>query len=312
MLVYALRGIAVSLSIFVLTYAFLRILVTVGWTVAERKPGRTLRIGPNALYLLQVGPFLAATLAVGCFAVPAFLRFEPMGASEEFGPPVIVLSLLCIALLGAGLYRALSAYLRTARLVRQWKRNATQVEDAVLPLYQTGPDSPPLVVAGMLRPRLLVSCSTNNLLNEEELARAIAHESAHIRNHDNVKKLALRVCQFPPMRSLEQSWLEALEISADQSAVNSKREALDLASALVKSSRLSRPTPELVTNLASPAGTLLHNRVERLLAWEQPEVAARYRKLLLPASLVTLAALAIARYDLLLWLVHELAEVLMH
>jgi hypothetical protein len=114
------------------------------------------------------------------------------------------------------------------------------------------------------------------------------------------------------MRSLEQSWLEALEISADQSAVNSKREALDLASALVKSSRLSRPTPELVTNLASPAGTLLHNRVERLLAWEQPEVAARYRKLLLPASLVTLAALAIARYDLLLWLVHELAEVLMH
>jgi len=235
-----------------------------------------------------------------------------MGASEEFGPPVIVLSLLCIALLGAGLYRALSAYLRTARLVRQWKRNATQVEDAVLPLYQTGPDSPPLVVAGMLRPRLLVSCSTNNLLNEEELARAIAHESAHIRNHDNVKKLALRVCQFPPMRSLEQSWLEALEISADQSAVNSKREALDLASALVKSSRLSRPTPELVTNLASPAGTLLHNRVERLLAWEQPEVAARYRKLLLPASLVTLAALAIARYDLLLWLVHELAEMLMH
>jgi beta-lactamase regulating signal transducer with metallopeptidase domain len=148
-------------------------------------------------------------------------------------------------------------------------------------------------------------------LNENELARAIAHESAHIRNHDNIKKLALRVCHYPPSLSLEHSWLEALEIAADQSAVNSKREALDLASALVKSSRLSCPSPELVTNLASPAGTLLHNRVERLLAWEQTEVTGHCRRLFFPATLLMLATLLVTRYDLWLSLVHELAEVLM-
>lgn len=312
MLVYALRGISVSLAIFLLTYASLRAIVAAGWKIAERKPGRVRALGPNAVYLLQVGPFLASVLAVACFAIPAFLRFEPIGASEEFGPPVIALSLLCLGVFTAALYRALSAYVRTSRLVRKWKRGATAVQDSPLPLFQTGPDSPPLVVAGMLRPKLLVSSSTSGLLSEDELARAIAHESAHIRHHDNLKKIGLRLCQFPPMRSMEQSWLEALEIAADQSAVNSKREALDLASALVKSSRLSRPTPELVTNLASPAGTLLHNRVERLLAWERPQSSARYAQVLIPGAMLSLAILAVSRYDLLLWLVHELAEVLMH
>ncbi len=312
MLVYTLRGLAVSLAIFLLSYASLRAMVAAGWKFAAKKPGRVRRLSPNAVYLLQVGPFLASVLAVACFAIPAFLRFEPMGASEEFGPPVIALSLLCLGVITAGLYRAFSAYVRTSRLVRQWKRSAIAVQDSPLPLYQTGPDSPPLVVAGILRPKLLVSCSTSSLLNEDELARAIAHESAHIRHHDNLKKMSLRLCQFPPMRSMEQSWLEALEIAADQSAVNSKREALDLASALVKSSRLSRPTPELVTNLASPAGTLLHNRVERLLAWEHPEKSTRYTQLFLSGALFSLAVLVVSRYDLVLWLVHELAEVLMH
>lgn len=312
MLVYSLRGIAVSLAIFLLTYASLRLLITAGWKAAARKPGRVSSLGSDTLYLLQVGPFLAAALTVACLAVPAFLRFEPRGASEEFGPPVILLSALCIGIFAAGAYRALAAYVRTARLVRQWKSSATAVQNSPLPLYQTGPDSPPLVVAGMLRPKLLVSSSTSSLLTQGELARAIAHESAHIRHHDNLKKMALRMCQFPPMPSMEKRWLEALEIAADESAVNSKREALDLASALVKSSRLSLPTPELVTNLASPAGTLLHNRVERLLAWEHPEATTRHTQHLLAGALLSLAIIVVSRYDLLLWLVHELAEVLMH
>jgi hypothetical protein len=311
-LVYAVRGLTIGLAIFVLTYAGLRLLVTAGWAAAERWLFREpSKFRPNTLYVLQVGPFLLSLLAVAIFAVPAFLKFEPRGGAEEFGTPVVVLSLLALILLAASSYRAAIAYLDTARFVRSWKREAVPVQGTTLPMYRTNADAPPLVVAGLLRPKLLVSAATSSLLNESELARAIAHESAHIRNHDNAKKLALRLLSYPSLGSMEQRWLSSLEIEADQSAVRSKREALDLASALVKSSRLSIATPELVTNLASPAGALLHTRVERLLAWQESEQTSRYSSLAVMSIATALAYLVVSRYDLLLWLMHEVAEFLM-
>ena len=116
-------------------------------------------------------------------------------------------------------------------------------------------------------------------MSEGELARAISHESAHITRHDNLKKLMLRVCSFPRFGQLEQQWLAAVEIDADQHAVSNKREALDLASALVKASRLSIPTAELTTNLTGEPGALLQVRIQRRLAGTLPKAQARLYEL---------------------------------
>src|SRR4051794_18738161 len=207
---FVLRGLAVSLSVFVLVYAALRLTIALGWSVSrERSPW----LSPNVLYALQVAPFLLGALFVSVFTIPSFVRFEPRIVQEAFGPPVIVLSIVCLALLAVGFYRAYQAYARTARVVRQWRENATAIVDPQgLPIFKTGPDAPPLVVAGFLRPKLLISSATAQVLSENELARAISHESAHIKQHDNLKKLMLRVCSFPRATQLEQQWLAAVEI----------------------------------------------------------------------------------------------------
>jgi beta-lactamase regulating signal transducer with metallopeptidase domain len=264
------------------------------------------------LYALQVGPFALATLIVGVFTIPSFIRFEPRVVEEEFGPPVVILSMVCLALLGVAICRAWVAYARTNSIVRDWCKNATPVQDAKgLPIYKTGPDAPPLVVAGFWRPQLMVSSSTSTVLSEDELARAISHESAHIDKHDNLKKLSLRVFSFPRAKEIEQRWLAAIEIDADRSAVNNQREALDLASALVKASRLTVPTAELTTNLTSETGTLLEMRVQRLLSWDDSESSNKRFHCLVATAGMLVAMSAVVYYQTLLLGMHSLAELLM-
>ena len=309
MILFVLRGLTVSLSMFVLAYALLRLFVACGWRLTRQ---RAPWLSPNTLYTLQVGPFALAAIIVGAFTIPSFVRFEPHVVQEAFGPPVVVLSLICLVLFGVGFYRAYQAYARTARIVRRWRENATRIHDPQgLPIYETGPDAPPLVVAGFWRPKLLISSSTSSVLSEDELARAISHESAHITRHDNLKKLMLRVCSFPRATEIEQHWLATVEMDADKNAVSNKREALDLASALVKASRLSMPTAELTMNLTSEGGVLLQMRVQRLLAWDAARNSSpifRYGSLLF-AALTTIAI--IASYQGILLRMHALAELLM-
>ena len=73
MILFALRGLTVSLSVFVLMYAVLRLSVAGGWSLTRQ---RFAWLSPNALYALQVGPFVLSVMIVAAFTVPSFLRFE--------------------------------------------------------------------------------------------------------------------------------------------------------------------------------------------------------------------------------------------
>jgi hypothetical protein len=73
------------------------------------------------------------------------------------------------------------------------------------------------------------------------------------------------------MAALECAWRETTEMAADDAAVSSVSEALDLAAAVIKLSRLAwlQPPTELTTALVhSPAGSV-NTRVERLIAWKE-------------------------------------------
>ncbi len=309
MLLYVLRGVAVSLSVFVLSYTALRLCVAGFWRLNRRLYPS---FPPNLLFALQVVPFVGAALIVGAFTIPSFLEFEPRVVQEAFGPPVLVLSLVCISIFGVGFYRALEAYRSTTRLVREWHRNAKPVPNAQdLPLYQTRADAPPFVVAGLWRPKLLMSSSTSLIMSEDEVARAISHETSHIRQHDNLKKLVLRLCSYPRSKSIEHEWLAAVELHADRQAVRSKREALDLASALVKASRLRMPVAEFTTHLTSEPGSLLQARVKQLLDWEATEASAKLFQIWLTAGVIVMTIATISTYQTLLLDMHWLAELLM-
>lgn len=311
-MMFALRGLTVALSVFVLVYAMTRMMVECSTRLAiSHMKKRPFALSPNGWFAMQVAPFLLAMLVTFLFAVPSFIRFEPNHAEEEFGFPVLFLSVACLAMLGAGIYRAWSAYSRTTCAVRQWQQNATPISNGRFETLQTDQNAPALVVAGLFRPKLMVSSTASRILSKDELARAMAHELVHIRDYDNAKKLVLRLCSFPPSRPLERSWQEAIEIAADERAVANKREALELASALVKASRLSIGAAELASNLTTDAGHLLHARVERLLAWDQSKPASKIPRAL---AIFTCAATALATvllYRDLLLQMHNLAEFLM-
>lgn len=312
MIMYALRGLAISLSMFVLVYAAMRFVAFVASRIIDHSPKRAAGISPNTWYALQVGPFLAAIVVVLFITIPSFLKFEPSAAEEEFGLPVLLLGLACLLLLGAGLRRAWTAFARTSATVREWRRNASLIRHESVEVLETGPGTPPLVVAGLFKPILLVSASAAKTLNRDELARALAHETTHVTNHDNLKKLMLRLCSFPPDHQLERRWLESIEVAADQEAVSSKCDALDLASALVKVSRMSIASAEIASHLTSETCQILHRRVERLLAWDDQATSKHaIFPYLAGGSAVVVAVISLTAYHSLLLQMHSLAELLM-
>jgi beta-lactamase regulating signal transducer with metallopeptidase domain len=122
----------------------------------------------------------------------------------------------------------------------------------------------------------LVSESTVALLSHNELRIALKHELEHMKSHDNLKKLIFRCCPFPGMVRLEGAWAESAELAADDAAVSSQCDAIDLAAALVKLSRLVPVEVLPVCAMGFAAGSL-SQRVARLLAWDEASKARRVR-----------------------------------
>jgi Zn-dependent protease with chaperone function len=311
--IYLLRGTAVALSEFVLLYALLWASVSGSWWLWSRNPKRRQHSSSsNFLLALQLIPFALSAFLVLSLAVPAFLRFEPQRGEEEFGLPIIFFGLLSIALLSVGAWRATRAIRETRRLVRKWDNNAVATEQiAGWPAMSTAADAPPLVVAGLIRPKLYVSSSAAKILSQDELARAIAHESAHVQRYDNLKKFFLRLCCVPSTSALERQWLAAVEIAADMDAVHSRREALDLASALVKASKITAASPDLAMTFTADGTQLLRTRVERLLSWDDSSSKASSYRLVLTISLfAAFAVLTTPWYSTILLAVHQFSEIL--
>jgi beta-lactamase regulating signal transducer with metallopeptidase domain len=295
---YLLRGLVVSGALFALVYACVsatiafsaRILVS--WA-RHFLPARSAAL----LFALRIAPLLMAIAITTVFAIPSFLRFEPRTTDESIGYPAIVLSVLGITVIAAGITRAWLACGRSARQVAEWvKSSESSTSYLGVPAFSTANDAPLLAVAGLRSPKLLISTGAAAQFSEQEMRAAIAHELAHVRRRDNFSKMFLRLCFFPGMKPLERGWLAAVEMAADDASVSSEREALDLASALIKVSRLAPAvrTPELAMSLV-PEASGLAQRVQRLLAWKTPSrsPSKRARFTAVFAGVFALAVLAI-------------------
>jgi Zn-dependent protease with chaperone function len=180
--------------------------------------------------------------------------------------------------------------------VTSWLSDATAIAaGAAVPFFRTGRGIPALTAAGILGPKVLISEAATAVLSESELRTALRHEVAHVRRRDNLKKLLFRFCAFPRMAQLEKAWSEAAEMAADDAAVDSAWEALDLASALIKLSRLPQvsQSPALTTALLHASATAMNARIERLIAWDDASASTDQFSLwyaLLPAFGIVVCA----------------------
>ena len=307
---FVLRGIAVSLTFFVILYSALSLLVTLGWRGLTLLSGISARQLANSLFWLRVSPLLASALLTLIFAVPSFVIFEPRSIDEDIALP-LVLGLGCCLLFALGIFRVIAAQRKTARVVADWLNGANALDAGVnTPTFRADHGTPPLALVGVCSPRVVVSRATVALLSADELRVAVRHEVAHMQSRDNLKKLAFHCSPFPGMTRLESAWQDSAELAADDGAVASRSDALDLAAALIKLSRLIpvRATPAFTMALVNGAGSV-SGRVERLLAWHETEVrngSSAWRYFIPPTLAGSLAVLAL--YGPALTVTHRLTE----
>ena len=259
--------------------------------------------GARLLFALRLAPAsIAGAIAVGLCA-PSYLWFEPEPALERIGMGCVAAALASAWVCAAGIVRGAGAAARSARRLR---------------VYEAARESaaPVLMLAGVFRPRLVVSRGVRETLTKEQLTVALRHERAHGEAHDNFKRLLILLTPdaLPFVRgmgAIERGWSRLAEWAADDRAVRgSRRRSLALASALVRVARMGAAphAPELATHLlGSPAD--LAARVERLLEGRE---APALRPRVWPVVAMAVCGTVVAVQPSALALVHEALEALAH
>jgi beta-lactamase regulating signal transducer with metallopeptidase domain len=316
---FALRGIAVSFSIFAMLYSALSLVVCCLWRKVLFYGQRySARRCADLLFALRMAPFVLAAGITLALAVPSFLLLEPRVVNEPMSAVPVGLGICGLAILLAGIWKASTALLQASRTVARWSREARVMGSSLIEsmefvtVRRTSGAAPPLTAAGIFRPSVWMSRAAEFVLSERELQSALRHEVAHVRRRDNLRKLILRLPASPGMAELESAWRDATEMAADDSAVSSASEALDLAAAVIKLSRLaSLEAPvELTTALVHSSASSLNARVERLIAWTEPRqnVAQRYSVRYLLCAVATVVTTLAVTYSELLVRVHTATE----
>jgi Zn-dependent protease with chaperone function len=197
---------------------------------------------------------------------------------------------------------------RMRSIVDRWQVDAVPLEVPSLAgtprirAYAVHDAFPVVALVGVWRPRLFVARQVLAILSATELEAAVEHELAHRSAWDN----AIRVLYawapdvlgwLPSGRRLERVWATAAEREADRAAAQgSQGRGIDLASALVKVSRLAAASASAP---AVPLFSTFHecgeiaDRVHRLVSASPPERRSQSALtwLVVAAALVVCASL---------------------
>ena len=307
---FAARGVLVSLAFFAVVYCLLSSLVVLTWQGVQRTRWKPSSSSANLLFGLRLLPFVISLGVSLFFTFPSFWLLERRSLDEDAG--TFVLGVCSLLILGAGLVRVLLAEARTTRAVTRWRLSASSSEVGAIPSTIKASDgAPPLILVGIRRPNVMVSDMAATVLSQAELRAAVRHELGHMRSWDNLKKVSISATPFPGMISLERAWRAAAELAADDSAVTSRQEALDLAAALIKLSRCSQQwaEPSLACGLVTGSSSI-GMRLERLIEWR---AASRRLQRTWPWTVLVLSTMTagiVGNYGMALVLTHRLTELL--
>lgn len=309
---FVMRGVVISLAVFAVVYCALSAGVLLIWRRLWFTEGRVSAAGrADGLLALRMLPFVSAIFVTAGLTVPSFLIFEPRSIHEQLGAIPVVPAMVGLAFIVFGVGRSIAALGQASRIVHSWTRNAQRFEsERPVFVLQGSEDRPAMTAAGIIRPKVLLSRAAASLLTASELHAALRHEFAHLRRRDNFRKLCVQCAPFPGMRELEAAWLESAEMAADDRAVKNAGEALDLASALIKLSRVIplSPPPELTAALIHSPASLTEARVKRLVAWKECSPRSRQPGMRYGLSAGAIALSLFFSYGHLLVHVHAVTE----
>jgi Zn-dependent protease with chaperone function len=271
---FGLLRITVSLDWFLLLYCLLSMLVGTVWRTL--KPLHVAQQSVAAiLFGLRILPLLVSLIITLALVVPSSFQLMGLPIHQRTNAILLALGVCALLVVAGGLCRAIAAQTRTSRAVNCWLEGGRplQLDPDSAVTIQSKRESPPLLVVGLRHPRVLVSESTVALLTPDELRMALKHEHEHMKSRDNLKRLILTFCPFPGMAKLESAWSQAAELAADDAAVSNQQDALDLAAALVKLSRLVLKAPPLCS--AEFVAGSISERVAFLLDWNETSKSRR-------------------------------------
>jgi Zn-dependent protease with chaperone function len=273
---YWIRAVSVAFASFAAIYFSLSITSRVGWLALRKRQVNS----SGFLFALLACPLLVAVAVVLFLVIPAFVSLEPVTTAEIGNWALLAFASMGAVTILIGITRAAAAWMRTSRTVRRWSAGASMIDSSPeLPILTTVHSSPAVVVTGLARPRMLISSSTARALNPSELRLVVAHEREHARRRDNLRKLLLLASFMPLAKEIEERWALSCELAADRAAVKNGADACDLASALVKVSRLGYAQTPLATNFAAANPAILETRVQQLISWRPLETSLREKAL---------------------------------
>jgi len=324
---YTVRLLCLCCASFFLIHMALALVARMGAGTAVRlaehmKPQTAARL----LFVLRVLPLALALTAVLAFCIPSYLWLEPEAAGEKVGLLCVLMAVLGVVLWMPALKRVIGAVRGTSRYLNDCERHGRKIsvpgEDS--PALLLTDRAPVLAVAGIFRPRLLISRRVLRALSPQQREAALRHEHAHRSSGDNLKRLLILLAPdaipfVATFTGLERAWSKFTEWAADDEATGGDPErALTLASALVRVAKMkmgSRPRANMLSCSLVGGGQELSDRVDRLLR-PQPKpgkpVKEVARLLGSAGALVAAAVGVITLWPGSLALVHQALEQLVH
>jgi hypothetical protein len=280
---YLLRLLCLCFATFFIVHAASAILVWIGAPAAFRvaqhsKPG----FAAKFLFLFRMFPFALTLFVVLGFCIPSYLWLEPLASGEKVGFACLAAAAMGLIVWLLSVFRVGFSLLRTSRYMSSCQRNGQEVtvDGEAAPVLVLKRDAPVMAVAGLVRPKLIVSRGVLHKLTPEQREAAFRHEQAHQASRDNLKRF---LCLLAPdalpfisgFRKIERQWSRYTEWAADDHAVaGDSRRALSLAAALVSVAKMGvdHQPAYLLSSLYSPLVAEdedLAVRVDRLLREQQ-------------------------------------------
>jgi Zn-dependent protease with chaperone function len=184
----------------------------------------------------------------------------------------------------------------SAVVLREVEDAARQLQIAPPPVVVLDTAAPVLHVAGVRRPRLIVSRGTLERLDDAERRAAVAHEVAHVAGHDPAFGWFLMLCRAlaifnPVVQLVVRTVVRELEWRADDLAVVATADTRSLASGLGKLfSATEMDTGDATGVLARGRAAAIELRRRRLIHGVPPAAIAfqRLRVAMTAASLTLL------------------------
>lgn len=122
---FVLRGMMVALGFFGVFYCLLSLLVVCVWRCASLLRQDSAVGRARLLFGLRIFPVLGSAFLTLAFALPAFFLLEG-GMDEDLG--TLLFSVGTLMLLGAGLFRVVTAQVSASRVVAKWLKGSRSLD----------------------------------------------------------------------------------------------------------------------------------------------------------------------------------------